>query len=131
MALKAAHPDPFNSGSLKAKMFIIQVDNKITDAAGASDGWKICYAMSLLRGPALKWMITFVNNNGEITFDTYLQFKQRFLRRFTDPNSVGCAIERLMNLRQEKTSILKYCIKVMNLIGLANLRDQAAKAHFF
>ena len=52
--LKAVYPDSFYSGSLKTKMFIIQIDNKIADAAGATDEQKICYAISLLRGPALK-----------------------------------------------------------------------------
>ena len=39
--LKAVHPNSFNSGLLKAKMFIIQVDNKIADAAGATERRKI------------------------------------------------------------------------------------------
>ena len=37
MVLKAAHSDLFSSGSLKAKMFIVQLDNKIIDAAEAMD----------------------------------------------------------------------------------------------
>ena len=37
MTLKTAHFDSFNSGSLKAKMFIIQMNNKITDAAEVTD----------------------------------------------------------------------------------------------
>ena len=50
--LKAAHSEPFSSESVKAKIFILQVNNKITDAAGASEERKIKYEMSLLRGPA-------------------------------------------------------------------------------
>ena len=46
--LKIIYSDSFSSKSLKAKMFIIQVNNKITDAAGATEGQKIRYAMSLL-----------------------------------------------------------------------------------
>ena len=41
------------------------------------------------------------------------------------------AIEKLMNLKQGKTSILKYCMKVMNLVELVNLKDQAVKTYFF
>ena len=37
ITLKAVHSNSFNSELLKAKMFIIQVDNKITDAAEATD----------------------------------------------------------------------------------------------
>jgi hypothetical protein len=52
--LKAAHLDPFSGGAVRARIFIQQVDNKIADAAGASDGRKIRYAVSLLRGQAAK-----------------------------------------------------------------------------
>ena len=48
MILKAAHSDSFSSESLRAKMFIIQVDNKITDAAEATEDQKIRYIISLL-----------------------------------------------------------------------------------
>ena len=52
--LKAVHLNSFHSKSLKAKMFIIQVNNKIADAAEATDRQRICYAMLLLRRPALE-----------------------------------------------------------------------------
>ena len=54
MILKAVHLNAFSSGSLKAKMFIIQLNNKIIDAAEVTDRQKICYAMLLLWGLALK-----------------------------------------------------------------------------
>ena len=50
--LKEAHPDPFYGENLKAKIFLQQVDNKIANAAGASEGQLIRYMISLLRGPA-------------------------------------------------------------------------------
>ena len=37
ITLKAAHPDPFYGENLKAKIFLQQVDNKITDAARVSE----------------------------------------------------------------------------------------------
>ena len=37
ITLKAAHPDPFYGENLKGKIFMQQVDNKIADAAGASE----------------------------------------------------------------------------------------------
>ena len=46
--LKAAHLNSFSSGSLKAKMFIIQMNNKITDAAEVTDAQKIRYVIFLL-----------------------------------------------------------------------------------
>ena len=59
--LKAAHFNAFSSESLKAKMFIIQLNNKIMDAAEVINRWKIYYAMLLLWGPVLKWAVTFIN----------------------------------------------------------------------
>ena len=128
---KAVHSDSFSSESLKVKMFIIQVDNKITDAAEIIEDQKIRYAILLLWESALEWMATFMNNEEEITFNIYLQFKIRFLWRFINSNSVESIIKKLMNLRQEKTLILKYCTKIMNLAELANLENQTAKIHFF
>ena len=52
ITLKAAHPNPFYGGNLKAKIFLQQVDNKIANAAGASKEQRIRYMISLLRGPA-------------------------------------------------------------------------------
>ena len=46
--LKTAHLDSFSSRLLKAKMFIIQVNNKITDVAEITEDQKIRYTMSLL-----------------------------------------------------------------------------------
>ena len=37
ITLKAAHPDSFYGGNLKANIFLQQVDNKIADAARASE----------------------------------------------------------------------------------------------
>ena len=52
--LKTVYSDLFSSELLRVKMFIIQVDNKITDAAETTENQKIRYAMSLLQDSALK-----------------------------------------------------------------------------
>ena len=44
-------------------------------------------------------MITFINEDRETFFRIYKEFKRRFLRYFTDSNSVNNAIKKLMNLR--------------------------------
>ena len=116
---------------MKAKIFILQVDNKIADAAGATEGRKTRYAMSLLRGPAAEWAANYMTNLGDITFQTYFEFKTKFLQRFTDPNPSGTAVERLMNMKQGKQSIQEYCTKTLNLARQANLKDQTAKALIF
>ena len=49
---------PFYGGNLKARIFLQQVDNKIADAAGASDGRRIQYVISLLGRSAAEWAAT-------------------------------------------------------------------------
>ena len=50
--LKAVYSEPFSSRSVKTKIFILQIDNKITNAAGITEKRKIRYKISLLRKPA-------------------------------------------------------------------------------
>jgi hypothetical protein len=68
ITLKAVHPDPFLGGAIRARIFIQQVDNKIVDAAGASNGRKVRYATSLLRGQAAEWAIIHTDGEGYTIF---------------------------------------------------------------
>lgn len=99
VVLKAAHPDPFSSGSMKMKIFIQQMDNKIADAALATDQRKIRYATSLFRGPAAEWTMTKTNDKGVYMFLSYAGFRREFLERFSEPNPVGTAMKKMLNLR--------------------------------
>ena len=53
--LKADKPSPFSGGVLKAKLFLLQLENKMGDVDNPSDERTIRYAISLLQGPALEW----------------------------------------------------------------------------
>ena len=70
-------------------------------------------------------------NYDKTTFQIYQHFKKKFLRRFTDLNSVRSTVKKLMNLKQKKLLIQNYCIKIMNLAELVNLEKQITKTHFF
>ena len=94
--LKAAHPDQFYGGNLKAKIFLQQVDNKIADAAGASEGRQIRYMISLLKGSAAEWAATYMDNEEYTTFTKYRDLRRKFLERFTDPNPSGTALAQLL-----------------------------------
>ena len=96
ITLKAAHPDPFYGGNLKAKIFLQQVDNKIANAARASEGRWIRYMISLLRGSAAEWAATYMDNKEYTTFTKYGDLRRKFLKRFTDPNPSGTALARLL-----------------------------------
>jgi hypothetical protein len=49
ITLKAVYLDPFLEGAIRVRIFIQQVDNKIVDAAEASNGRKVRYTIFLLR----------------------------------------------------------------------------------
>ena len=49
ITLKTTHPDLFRKGTIKIRIFILQIDNKIIDATGTFEERKIRYIMSLLR----------------------------------------------------------------------------------
>ena len=51
------------------------MNNKIVDAAEASEGRKIRYIMSLLRDTAAEWATNYIMNTEEDIFQIYLNFK--------------------------------------------------------
>ena len=105
ITFKAAHPNPFYGGNLKAKIFLQQVDNKIAGAARASERQRIRYMISLVRGSAAEWAATYMDNKGYTTFTKYRDLRRKFLETFTDPNSSGTALARLLRLKQGRTGI--------------------------
>ena len=68
---------------------------------------------------------------GETTFDTYQEFNKAFLKRFTDSNSTGTVMEKLLNIKQEKLSIQEYVTRVLNLTNKTDLEDQVVKVLIF
>ena len=131
ITLKAAHPDSFYGGNLKAKIFLQQVDNKIANAARASEGQQIRYMISLLRGSASEWAATYMDNKRYITFTKYGNLRRKFLERFTDPNPSGTALAQLLRLKQECTGIQEYTTKAQTLAHQSQIGNQGAKALIF
>ena len=131
ITLKAAHPDPFYGGNLKAKIFLQQVDNKIANAAVASEGRQIRYMISLLRGPAAEWAATYMDNKGYTTFKRYGDLRKKFLKRFTDPSPSGTALAQLLQLKQGRTGIQEYATKVLTLAHQSQVGNQGAKTLIF
>ena len=129
--LKAAHPDPFYGGNLKAKIFLQQVDNKIADAAGASEKQQIRYMTSLLRGSAAEKAATYMDNERYTTFTKYRDLRRKFLEWFTDPNPSGTALAQLLRLKQGRTGIQEYATKALTLAHQSQIGNQSAKAFIF
>ena len=131
ITLKAAHLDPFYGGNLKAKIFLQQVDNKITNVAGAFEEQRIRYMISLLRGSAAEWTATYMDNKRYTTFTKYGDLRRKFLERFTDPNPSETALARLLQLKQGRTGIQEYATKALTLAHQLQIGDQGAKALIF
>ena len=49
ITLKMTHSDSFRGGTIKTRIFILQIDNKIIDVTRTFKEKKIRYVMSLLR----------------------------------------------------------------------------------
>ena len=131
ITLKAAHPDPFYGGNLKAKIFLQQVDNKIANAAGASEGQWIRYMISLLRGLAAEWAATYMDNKRYTTFTKYKDLRKKNFEKFTDPNPSGTALARLLQLKQGRTGVQEYATKALTLAHQSQIGNQGAKALIF
>ena len=129
--LKATHPDPFYGRNLKAKIFLQQVDNKIANAAGASERQRIRYMISLLRGSAAEWTATYMDHKEYTTFTKYGDLRRKFLERFTDPNPSGTALARLLQLKQGHTGIQEDVTKALTLAHQSQIGNQGAKAFIF
>ena len=99
ITLKTTHSDPFRGETIKTRIFILQIDNKITDVTRTFERRKIRYVMFLLREITTKWTTTYIDQYGKTTFETYQKFKKVFLKRFTDPNSTETTMEKLLNIK--------------------------------
>ena len=131
ITLKAAHPDPFYGGNLKAKIFLQQVDNKIANAAEASERQQIRYMISLLRGSAAEWAAMYMDNKKYTTFTKYGDLRRKFLERFTDPNPSRTALAQLLQQKQGCTRIKEYATKALTLAHKSQIGNHGAKALIF
>ena len=131
ITFKTAHSDPFSGGTMKTKVFLQQIDNKIEDAIGTSNDRMIRYVTSLLRETTAEWSVTNTDESRQTTFRTYEEFRTAFLKRFTDPNPLRTTVERLLNLRQKRMKIQEFTTKVVTLIHRTILGDQTMKALVF
>ena len=136
ITLKTVHLDSFRRETTKTRIFILQVDNKITDVVKTFKERKIRYIMSLLRKMTTKQTTTYIDQYRETTFSTYQEFKRTFLERFTNPNLIKMTIKKLLNIRQEKLLIQKYVTKTLSLTNktrrkTTNLRVRLESSNSF
>ena len=71
ITLKTIYSDLFREETIKTRIFILQIDNKIIDVTRTFEERKIRYVMSLLRKVTTKWTTTYTNQYEETIFDTY------------------------------------------------------------
>ena len=71
ITLKTTHPNSFRRGTIKTRIFILQVNNKIIDTTKTFKKRKIRYTMSLLREVIVEWTVTHTNQYEETIFNTY------------------------------------------------------------
>ena len=123
ITLKTTHSNSFREETTKTRIFILQINNKITNVAKTSEKRKIRYIMLLLKKITTEWITIHTNQYEKTTFSTYQEFKKAFLKRFTNSNSTETIIEKLLNIRQEKLLIQKYVTRTLNLTNKTDLKD--------
>ena len=123
VTLKIVHPNLFSERSMKTRIFIQQVDNKITDAIKTSNERQIRYVTSLFREIVTEWTTIYTDTNGISIFVIFKNFKNVFLKRFTNSNLVRTIMKKLLTIKQERLSIQEYVTKILNLTNKIKLKD--------
>ena len=131
ITFKTTHSDSFRKETTKVRIFILQINNKITNVIKTSEERKIRYVMSLLRKITIKWTIIHTDQYEKTTFSTYQEFKKTFLKRFTNSNLTKTTIKKLLNIRQKKLLIQEYVIRILNLVNKTRLKDQIVRTLIF
>ena len=61
IAFKTTHSDSFRRETIKTRIFILQIDNKIMDTTETFEKRKIRYMMFLMREMTTEWTVNYTN----------------------------------------------------------------------
>ena len=71
ITFKTTYSDSFRKETIKTRIFILQINNKIIDITKTFEKRKIRYVILLLREVTTKWTIAHIDQYKETTFNTY------------------------------------------------------------
>ena len=126
-----ADPEPFHGEVEKCRGFLFQC-NKVfrqRPVSFSSDGTKINYMLSLLRGRALTWAeaLSYSVDYNTLSFGV---FSDHFSFVFDHPEHSGSAATRLLNLQQGTRTVADYSIEFRTLAAEARWDEAALRAVF-
>jgi len=70
---------------------------------------KIVYALSLLRGDALKWATPYIDRQQDVSWSSWDDFKNELQGRFGEIEEQGAARAKLMRMGQRSQGATEYC----------------------
>lgn len=111
--VKVNDPEEFRGDRTKSRAFMLQCENKFSaePTRFSSDGVKIHYVISFLRGSAFQWVTPYLDyqrsypSETQPLFSSLNSFFTEFLKIFDDPNRKVNAEKKLFELRQGKRSV--------------------------
>ncbi|KAL0147274.1 hypothetical protein M9458_057420, partial [Cirrhinus mrigala] len=128
---RLAYPDKFDGTPAKCKGFHLQCSLFVTQqpALYPTEESRIAFVCSLLTGKALDWA-TAVWDLNRPTFPSFETFLRRFKEVFDYPEGGDSARERILTLRQGKTTAAEFALTFRTLAAQTSWPDDPLKLHF-
>ncbi|KAL0152007.1 hypothetical protein M9458_052725 [Cirrhinus mrigala] len=128
---RLAYPDKFDGNPARCKGFLLQCSLFVSQqpALYPTEESRIAFVCSLLTGKALDWA-TAVWDLNRPTFPSFEAFLRRFREVFDTPKESEAAGERILTLRQGKSSAAEFSLTFRTLAAQTGWPDDPLKLHF-
>ncbi|KAL0200303.1 hypothetical protein M9458_003490, partial [Cirrhinus mrigala] len=128
---RLAYPDKFDGNPARCKGFLLQCSLFVSQqpALYPTEESRIAFVCSLLTGKALDWA-TAVWDLNRPTFPSFEAFLRRFREVFNTPKESEAAGERILTLRQGKSSAAEFSLTFRTLAAQTGWPDEPLKLHF-
>ena len=106
--LKVEKPPTYKGEAGELRTFLVQCQLYFDATEETEDRKKIAYIKSLLRGPAAKWIVPYVENRTPTPWTTYGEFVTALKKQFREKDAEGKARTKLENMHQGTDSVTEY-----------------------
>jgi hypothetical protein len=129
--VKTLEIERFDGSNAICKDFLLQVkiNFDINPSAYTTDKAKCLYLITHLKGPAFRWVSSYLENDDPI-LENYEVFTQKLLSVFHQPDDTEGLMDQLTELRQGTGSVLEYASRFKQLSCLVGW-NEAPLIYFF
>jgi hypothetical protein len=117
------------NGTCKDFLLHVNVNFDINPSTYTTDKAKCLYLITHLKGPAFRWVSTYLETNDPI-LENYEEFTQKLLSVFHQPDDTEGLMDQLTELRQGNGTVLEYACKFKQLSSLVGW-NEAPLIYFF